>query len=114
MYCSSINCAHHFQHMNDDHADSTVAIVKHYVGVPCSEANIVSIDRLGMTVKAKIDIMGGQDAKIRVPFTRPAENRKDIKERLVSKKYSFTGDNDFSRYNGCCVIFVNNGHIELG
>lgn len=37
-------------HMNDDHSDSTIAMVKHYTGMPCSEAMIVSIDRLGMTV----------------------------------------------------------------
>ena len=38
------------KHMNEDHADSTVAMVKHFAGVPCSEALIVSMDSLGMTV----------------------------------------------------------------
>ena len=37
-------------HMNDDHADSIIAMVKHYAGVPCSEATIVSLDKLGLTV----------------------------------------------------------------
>ncbi len=38
-------------HMNEDHADATAAIVQHYAGVGCSEASIVSIDRYGMTVR---------------------------------------------------------------
>ena len=38
------------KHMNDDHSDSTAAMVKHYAGLPCSEAEIVSLDSLGMTV----------------------------------------------------------------
>lgn len=37
-------------HMNDDHKDSIISMVNHYVGVPCSDASIVSIDKLGMTV----------------------------------------------------------------
>ncbi len=38
-------------HMNEDHADATAAIVQHYAGVGCREASIVSIDRYGMTVR---------------------------------------------------------------
>ncbi len=37
-------------HMNKDHADATVDIVRHYAGVPCREATIVSLDRFGMMV----------------------------------------------------------------
>ena len=66
-----------------DHSDSTVAMVKHYVGIPCSEAQIVSLDRLGMMVKAKLEVAGGGYSKIRLPFPRPADDRKAIKEILV-------------------------------
>lgn len=38
-------------HMNDDHADSVIAMIKHYAGVSCSEASIVSLDKFGMTVR---------------------------------------------------------------
>lgn len=38
------------KHMNEDHADSTIAMVEHYAGVTCSDATIVSMDSLGMTV----------------------------------------------------------------
>jgi hypothetical protein len=58
-------------------------MVKHYVGVPCSEAQILSLDRLGMMVKAKLEVAGGGYSKIRLPFPRPAEDRKSIKELLV-------------------------------
>jgi hypothetical protein len=34
--------------MNDDHGENTESMVKHYVGIDCSEAKIVSIDSLGI------------------------------------------------------------------
>lgn len=71
------------KHMNDDHADSTVAMVKHYAGVDCSEAEIVSLDRLGMTVKAKLAIFGGGYSKVRLSFPQEVKDRKAIKEVLV-------------------------------
>jgi Protein of unknown function (DUF2470) len=71
------------KHMNEDHADSTIAMIKHYVGVPCSEAQIVGLDSLGMLVKAKLAIGDGGYSKIRVPFTRKVTDRKGVKEMLV-------------------------------
>lgn len=47
------------KHMNDDHSDSLVQMIKHYVEMPCSDAKITSMDRLGMTVKAKLEVAGG-------------------------------------------------------
>lgn len=38
------------KHMNEDHSDSTIQMIRHYVQVPVTEAKIVSLDRLGMTV----------------------------------------------------------------
>lgn len=38
------------KHMNEDHADSIKAMVQHFVGIPCLEAKMVALDRLGMTV----------------------------------------------------------------
>ena len=51
--------------MNDDHEANTIAMVKHYVGVDCTEAVIVSMDSLGMMVKARMEIAGGGYSKIR-------------------------------------------------
>lgn len=72
------------KHMNDDHSDSTVAMIKYYVGIPVSEATIVSLDKLGMTVKAKLEVAGGGYSKVRLPFPRLVTERKTVKEVLVS------------------------------
>lgn len=67
-------------HMNEDHADSTKAMIKHYVGITVDKAMIASLDRLGMTVLCD----RGKDAfKCRLPFPRPAGDRKNIKELIV-------------------------------
>ena len=39
------------KHMNDDHSDSTAAMVRYYMNIPCYGAEIISMDRLGMTVR---------------------------------------------------------------
>ena len=70
-------------HMNDDHADSVSKMIEHYVKLPNSNATIVSMDRLGMTVKASLTIAGGGYAKIRLPFLAEVRDRKAIKEMLV-------------------------------
>ena len=73
-------------HMNDDHSEATVAMVKHYVGVDVADAFIGAVDKLGMDVVCKRTPRGGQQPqqfKIRLPFPRVAEDRKDVKSLLV-------------------------------
>jgi len=67
-------------HMNDDHSDSTVAMIGHYVGLDVEGAQITSVDSLGMTVKVQ---RGSSSFKLRLPFPRPAESRKDVKDLIV-------------------------------
>ena len=67
-------------HMNADHADSTVAMIKHYVGITVDSATMLSLDRLGVNVSCE---RAGQSFKCRLPFPRPAEDRKAIKEVVV-------------------------------
>jgi putative heme iron utilization protein len=76
--------SHVMKHMNDDHSGATAAIIKHYVGVPCESASIVEMDSLGMVVKAKLDLGGINEAKVRVPWDggRVTE-RKGIKDVIV-------------------------------
>jgi putative heme iron utilization protein len=69
------------KHMNDDHAESTVAMVEHYVGIDQVEsATLVGMDRLGMTAQVARQ---GQTFKLRLPFPRGAEDRKDVKTLIV-------------------------------
>jgi len=68
-------------HMNDDHASSTVAMVQHYIGLTSVDsADLVQMDRLGFMVQ--INRMG-QTFKLRLPFPRAAEDRKDVKTLIV-------------------------------
>ena len=68
-------------HMNADHADSIVAMTKHFVGLTVEEAKIASIDALGMNVAVKRD---GETFKIRLPFEPgPATDRKAVKDAMV-------------------------------
>ena len=68
-------------HMNDDHSDSTVAMVEHYIGLPDVEkAELVQLDRLGFMVQVT---RLGQSFKLRLPFPRAAKDRKDVKTLIV-------------------------------
>ncbi|XP_045795585.1 uncharacterized protein LOC123890088 [Trifolium pratense] len=67
-------------HMNKDHGEDTKAIVQHWTSVPVDFADILDLDRLGFNVKAGYQ---GDIFKLRVPFPRPAEDRKDVKTLIV-------------------------------
>lgn len=68
-------------HMNADHASSTMAMVQHYIGLPeVEKAELVQLDRLGFMVQVT---RKGQTFKLRLPFPRPATDRKDVKTLIV-------------------------------
>jgi len=74
-------------HMNDDHMESTIAMVAHAIpGLDVSEALITSVDSLGMFVKCTRTPRASdqpQQFKIRLPFPRKIEDRKDIHDVIV-------------------------------
>ena len=70
-------------HMNDDHADSITAMVNHYIGIPAKDCKILSLDRIGMTVTADVQLEGVGITKLRLPFIREATDRKAVKDILV-------------------------------
>lgn len=74
-------------HMNDDHMDSTIAMVAHAIpGLDVEEAVITSVDSLGMYVKCTRTPRAStqpQQFKIRLPFPRKAEDRKEVKDIIV-------------------------------
>ena len=49
--------------------------------------------RYGMTVKAKLDSLGGGYAKVRLPFPREVTERKVVKEVIVEMTRASSGSN---------------------
>ena len=79
-------------HMNEDHAESTAAMVRHYIGLDAVErAELVALDRLGFNVAVT---RNGQTFKLRLPFPRPAQDRKDVKALIVEMSRASAGASD--------------------
>ena len=82
-------------HMNEHHIDATIAMVQHYIPGLDAEgyvkaAEITSVDSLGMFVKITRDEENNEQLpgqplqfKLRLPFPRRAEDRKDVKTLIV-------------------------------
>eukprot|EP00850_Spirogloea_muscicola_P008015 SM000042S15282 [mRNA] locus=s42:55438:58417:- [translate_table: standard] len=67
-------------HMNKDHTDSMIAMVENVFDFKPSSAKLVTLDRYGLRVEVMHD---GQIFKLFIPFPRPAEDRKDVKNLIV-------------------------------
>ncbi|KAG6751889.1 hypothetical protein POTOM_044102 [Populus tomentosa] len=67
-------------HMNRDHAEDTRLIVQHSTSIPVDSAYMLDVDSLGFNVKA---VYQGNTYKLRIPFPRRAEERKDVKTLVV-------------------------------
>ncbi|KAJ0014404.1 hypothetical protein Pint_20157 [Pistacia integerrima] len=67
-------------HMNRDHAEDTRLIVQHSTSIPVDSAYMLDLDSLGFYVKAGYE---GNTFKLRIPFPRSAEDRKDVKTLIV-------------------------------
>ena len=78
---------HIAKHMNEDHMDSTIAMIaKQIPGLVVTEAIITSVDSLGMYVKVSRTPRASiqpQQFKLRLPFPRQAKDRKDVKDLIV-------------------------------
>ncbi|KAL9240197.1 hypothetical protein vseg_014443 [Gypsophila vaccaria] len=77
-------------HMNKDHQEDTKLIVQHSTTIPVESAYMMDMDHLGFNVKATYL---GKTYKLRIPFPRPAVDRKDVKTLIVemlqaAKSYS--------------------------
>ena len=76
-------------HMNEDHSDSTLAMVKGLPGledIKLTAAEIVSVDSLGMYVKVTREpgiSFQPEQFKLRLPFSRQAVDRGDVKTLIV-------------------------------
>ncbi|XP_052163881.1 glutamyl-tRNA reductase-binding protein, chloroplastic isoform X2 [Oryza glaberrima] len=67
-------------HMNKDHSDDTKLIVQYSTTVKVDFAYMLDVDSLGFNVKAGYD---GSVLKLRIPFPRRAQDRKDVKTLIV-------------------------------
>ncbi|KAJ3687218.1 hypothetical protein LUZ61_016382 [Rhynchospora tenuis] len=67
-------------HMNRDHSEDTKLIVQHSTSVKVDSAYMLDLDSLGFNVKAEYE---GKTMKLRIPFPRPAQDRKDVKTLIV-------------------------------
>ncbi|CAL9101414.1 uncharacterized protein LOC135673773 [Musa acuminata AAA Group] len=67
-------------HMNRDHQEDTKAIVQHSTSVKVDFAHMQDVDSLGFNVKAGYQ---GSTLKLRIPFPRRAQDRKDVKTLIV-------------------------------
>jgi putative heme iron utilization protein len=68
-------------HMNADHGDASIAMVRHFTGEPVDKVTMLSIDRYGINTEC---IVGDTKANIRLAFPEPAEDRKAVKDRVVA------------------------------
>ncbi|GBG87787.1 hypothetical protein CBR_g45943 [Chara braunii] len=68
-------------HMNRDHAEATRAMAELALGIPVDAARMVAMDRLGF--EAEVDAGGLRRVQVRIPFSRPAESRRDVKDIIV-------------------------------
>lgn len=67
-------------HMNKDHADETKSMVEKAIGIKVENARIIDLDTLGLNVQV---VFHGKPVKLRVPFPRPAADRKDVKTLII-------------------------------
>ncbi|EYU20669.1 hypothetical protein ABFS82_11G001000 [Erythranthe guttata] len=67
-------------HMNKDHSEDTKLMVHYSTSVPVEFAYMLDIDSLGFNVKVGYQ---GNNFKLRIPFTRRAADRKDVKTLIV-------------------------------
>lgn len=67
-------------HMNGDHAEDTKLIVRHATSIPVDSAYMLDLDSFGFYAKVTYQ---GRTFKLRIPFTRRAVDRKDVKTLIV-------------------------------
>lgn len=71
---------HVVRHMNEDHKDSLIAMVKHFTGLTVDQTLLVALDRLGMDC---ICLKDKERVKCRLPYTRPVSTRGELKDVIV-------------------------------
>jgi heme iron utilization protein len=68
------------EHMNRDHADALVAYARHYAGEAADEATMVTVDRLGFTLRLR---QGQRLSSVRIAFPREVTTAGQSREVLI-------------------------------
>lgn len=67
-------------HMNDDHTDDNVLIVRAFAGVDPDSATMTTLDHLGGTWSYSAD---GVESELTVPWSREISERPEIRREVV-------------------------------
>ena len=68
-------------HMNDDHADDTVVIVRAFGGLATVDAaEVTDVDATGLEVAARVD---GGSRTVRIAFAAPVTDRAGLREEVT-------------------------------
>jgi putative heme iron utilization protein len=68
------------EHMNRDHADALIAYARHYAGEAADEATMVTVDRLGFTLRLR---QGERLSSVRLAFPRELTTAEQSREVLI-------------------------------
>lgn len=77
------------EHMNTDHADALRHITRHFANLDAEEATILSVDRLGFTIRART-AEGMKSARIQFP--EPVTSREQARKVLVAMTKEARGE----------------------
>jgi len=69
------------EHMNRDHADALIAYARHYAGETADEATMVTVDRLGFTLRLR---QGDRLSSVRIAFPREVRTAEQSREVLIA------------------------------
>ena len=75
--------SHVMNHMNDDHANDLNYMIKHQTGLNVSDSMMVSLDRYGTYVRARVQIGLGGYSKIRLPWPQIVNTRFELKSVIM-------------------------------
>ena len=68
------------EHMNRDHADALIAYARHFAGEAADEATMVTVDRLGFTLRLR---QGERLSSVRIAFPREVVTAAQSREVLI-------------------------------
>lgn len=68
-------------HMNDDHGDDSILIVRAFAEREPDSAQMVDLDHLGGVWRYSVD---GEEAELRVPWSKELSERPEIRREIVA------------------------------